>query len=184
MQKMHIFAAIIATLVLSACGPSQEQVARQQAIEQQNARATAARQRCIADFGPPPRTREAAVPRIQCIAAAYLLRYSPDNIWISAHQRSSYFAERFRDGFIDHSEYQFLMGQSDADAQRQIEDRNARDRIVAAQERQVRAINCMSARQDNMYRDESGLNSTNGAVAIISLIGVVAGAMNQIAACN
>ena len=184
MHNMHKFAMLAATLALSACGPSQEQVARQQAIAQQNARANAGIQRCAADFGPPPRARDAAVPFQQCLMAAYISLYSPDNIWLSTLRSKMYFAERYRDGIIDQSTYSFLANQADADARRQIEDRNARDRIVAAQERQARDINCMSARQDNMYRDESGLNSTNGAVAIISLLGVVAGAMNQAAACR
>jgi hypothetical protein len=184
MHKMHKFAMLAATLVLSACGPSQEQVARQPAIEQQNARSDAEFDRCISNYGPPPRARNAAVALNQCVATAYGSRYNPDTILMNMYQRSIYFAERYRDGFIDHSTYQFLVNQSFHDAQRQIEDRNARDRIVAAQERQARDVNCMSARQNNMYRDESGLNSTNGAVAIISLLGVIGGAMNQAAACR
>jgi len=182
-QKMHMFVALIATLVLSACGPSQEQVARQQAIAQQNARANAEMQRCNTIY-PPPATREQAVPWANCSLNAVRLLYNPNSILIELLQGGVVLAERYRDGFINSSELQYLWTQARNNAQRQIDDQNARARIVAAQERQARDINCMSARQNNMYRDESGLNSTNGAVAIISLLGVVGGAMNQIAACN
>ena len=183
MHKMPRLAMLVATLALSACGPSQEQVARQQAIAQQNARANAEMQRCNTIY-PPPATREQAVPWANCSLDAARLLYNPNNILIELMQGGVVIAERYRDGFINSSELQYLWTQARNNAQRQIDDQNARARIVAAQERQARDINCMSARQNNMYRDESGLTSTNGAVAIISLLGVIGGAMNQAAACR
>jgi hypothetical protein len=44
--------------------------------------------------------------------------------------------------------------------------------------------NCISARQDEATTDHSGLNSTSGAVAIISLLGTVAQAAHTAEACN
>jgi hypothetical protein len=44
--------------------------------------------------------------------------------------------------------------------------------------------NCIAARQDQAMTDHSGINSYNGAVAIISLLGTVAQAAKTVEACN
>jgi hypothetical protein len=43
---------------------------------------------------------------------------------------------------------------------------------------------CIAARQDEAMSDNSGVNSTNGAVAIISLLGAVGRASKTVEACN
>ena len=180
---MRLTAASVGFL-LASCGPSQEQVAEEQAFRQQFATAKSATGKCQAEYGSlESRTRENAVPAAQCYLAAQKMYPTKDDTWVLFRQRNLFISEKYRDGAISADEFVYFINQSHAEAKNSYENKVARERLVKAQEQQAKEARCLSAKHAANTADSSGIESSNGFIAIISLLGAIARTVDVVREC-
>ena len=175
---------ILLSALLAACGPSSQQLAQQRAVQEQNQRAKDQLKKCYVDYPNSQRSRDNAIPFADCVSNAYNMFQKLSDIVMLWNYKRRDLAQKFHDGKIDLSEYRLQYAQYQSEMRQQLEDRAARNRLVAAQERQAKAAECIAATNRNTNSDYSGVDSTNGVVAVLSLLGAVADAFNAGQKCN
>lgn len=173
---------LVAALILSGCGIAERQEAqhqkalRKQTNEQQNANARSWLVACDTTYPKDKRTRENMVQYALCVQNA-MSRFPNENIdkdpLMIFSAKLMFISEKYRDGKISREDANHLANLAWSEARKQTEEKEMQLKIISVQESQLRVSKCLSARYNANSFDDRGLNSTNGAVAIISLLGAI-----------
>jgi hypothetical protein len=185
-MRKNISAFIVVSFVLSGCVSDKERLAQQQnlaAVQSQNAFATSEINACTSKY--PQRNRGNVVPWAQCYLVAFD-HFAKKPIYIDydiAYKRLA-LARAFADGKISLEEFQSEFMNYVSGMKTQLSVRQSQERVASANELAARAVNCSVAQRHLENSDYSGVGSTNGVVAIISLAGAVAQTAATVSACQ
>jgi hypothetical protein len=98
--------------------------------------------------------------------AVYRAHSGLDEYQEAYYKKTIIFAEQFEDGAFSFDQFMAL----EMDARQNME--------------MLQKVNCMKIRQENSGRDRSGLASTSGVVAIVSMAGLLAESAEEVRACR
>jgi hypothetical protein len=173
---------------LSGCVSENEQLAQQQqlaAVQSQNSMARSEQNACLSKYPNIQIVRRNAVPYAQCMLTA-LDHFSPrpNDIYYAIAYKRLALARSFSENKITIEEWKSEFASYVSEMQTQLSVRQSQERIASANEQTAHAVKCSVARQDQSHSDYSGIGSTNGVVAILSLAGAVAQTAATVSACQ
>ena len=163
---------LMISLALGGCAPSPQQLA-QQARQREK---TAAYSYCTTKYPASARTASNAVPFAKCVLQVL------DNFGGSAADRviasKRYeLAEKFRNGEITYAGYA-------AQFRSEVYQIRAQQEMLENTRQVAKNTNCIRERQRVSANDYSGIDSTNGVIAVASLLGAVADGAAVSRACD
>lgn len=133
-------------------------------------------QACNAQYPAEKRTAQNAVPYAKCMMKVVATYGDSELVQLITMKRLE-LAEKLKNGRISLAEYQHQF----KDYAYQIK---VQQQILENQKKIAKNTECISERQRVAGNDYSGVNSTSGAVAVISLLAAVSDGMSVAAACN
>jgi hypothetical protein len=187
-MRRTISAVIALGVGLSGCVSDNERLAQQQqfaAVQSQNSAARAEIKACNSKYPKDQRNRANAVPFAQCILTGldHFVTKPNDIAYAIAYKRLA-LARSVADMKITLEQAQSEFASYVSEMRTQLSVRQSQERIASANEQAAHAVNCSVAQQHQANSDYSGIDSTSGAVAIISLAGAVAETVATVSACQ
>jgi hypothetical protein len=142
----------ILILLLTACGPSKQELREQQQrldlIQQYRAEDKATLAVCTSAYPAAERSPTNAVPFAKCmIGAMPKLHYKLDDLGVAASYKRLELAEKLANGQITVTEYQSQYAQFVAEVNTQRQFRKNQAQVAQAAQQQANAAACMAARQ-------------------------------------
>ena len=181
MKVRHILPLLI--FLLTACGPSRQQIREQQQrldlIQRYKAEDLATIGVCTSTYPAAERSSTNAVPFAKCmIDAMSKLHYKLDDLGVAANYKRLELAEKLASGQITVAGYQSQFSQyvSEVNTQRQFRKNQAQ--VARAAQQQANAAACMAARQKTANHDaeanaQAAANQNNNSPAA-GLAGIAA----------
>ena len=173
--------------LLTGCGPSPGQLAiqaEQSRLDQLDRASDAATRACGATYPPDQRSRINAVPFAKCMNSAYEQRGRKTDLLEAMNFKRLELAEKLSAGKITVAEYMSQLSSFRSEVISQYESRYNQAQMVAAAQSTARSANCAVVQQRTANSDYSGVNSTNGVVAVASLLAAVGDGVAQARACD
>jgi hypothetical protein len=160
------------SLFLSGCGPTPQELANQQMQQ----RKSAAFSNCTRKYPSAARSASNAKPFAMCIINVLNNYGGTDIDWLIANKRLQ-LAEKLSNGSISLTDY-------NTEFQTFIYQLKTQQQILATQQAIAKNTHCISERQRVAGSNYSGIDSTNGFVAVTSLLAAVGDAAAVSSACN
>ena len=185
---MKLYATIVvSSFILTGCGPSPRQLemqAQQARIQQQDRASNEDMQTCSITYPVEQRSPKNAVAMANCVLSAYERRATKNDLVEAIQYKRLELAEKYAAGKLTLAEYASQFRDYSASIHSQLIMRENQAQMVAAAQSTAKSAQCAVAQQRSANSDYTGVNSTNGYVAVASLLGAIGDGVHVASACN